>query len=164
MGKKRWRQIADAYREQQGAREAMVFLQTYGIPANLSVKISKLYGERTPAVIRENPYRLCEDIDGVGFLTADRIGTAIGVPVDSEHRICAALKYILKDAAAMQGHIYLPRGELLSRAGQLLRVDVELTAHCLMRLTLLRELVQSGEDGEERVYLPARSLIMTFSI
>ncbi len=154
MGKKRWRQIAEAFREQEGARAAMVFLQTYGIPAALSIKISKLYGERTPAVIRENPYRLCEDIDGVGFLTADRIGTALGVPPDSEGRICAALRYILKDASVAQGHIYLPRGELISRASQLLRVEPELTAHHLMRMTLLRELVQSGEDGEERVYLP----------
>ena len=155
MGKKRWKQIAESYREHEGARTAMVYLQTYGIPATLALKISKRYGDRTRALIQENPYRLCEDIDGVGFLTADRIGTAIGVPVDSEHRICAALKYILKDAAAAQGHIYLPRNELLARASQLLRVDAELTAHCLMRLTLLRELVQSGEDGEERVYLPA---------
>ena len=155
MGKKRWKQIAESYREQEGARAAMVYLQTYGIPATLALKISKMYGDRTKALIQENPYRLCEDIDGVGFLTADRIGTAIGVPVDSEHRICAALKYILKDAAAAQGHIYLPKGELLSRAAQLLRVEPALAEHGLMRLTLLRELIQSGEDGEERVYLPA---------
>ena len=155
MGKKRWKQIAEAYREQEGARTAMVFLQTYGIPATLSIKISKLYGDRTPAVIKENPYRLCEDIDGVGFLTADRIGTSLGVPPDSEGRICAALKYILKEAAAAQGHIYLPRGELLSRAAQLLRVEPDLAEHHLMRMTMVRELIQSGADGEERVYLPA---------
>ena len=59
MGKKRWIQIAESFREQQQAREAMVFLQSYGIPASLSVKISRLYGERTPEVIRQNPYRLC---------------------------------------------------------------------------------------------------------
>ena len=154
MGKKRWKQIAESYREQEGARTAMVFLQTYGIPANLSIKISKLYGERTPAIIRENPYRLCEDIDGVGFLTADRIGTSLGVPPDSEGRICAALKYLLKEAAVAQGHIYLPRKELLSRAGQLLRVESELVEHHLLRMTMVRELIQSGEDGEERIYLP----------
>ena len=155
MGKKRWKQIAEAYREQEGARTAMVFLQTYGIPATLSIKISKLYGDRTPSIIKENPYRLCEDIDGVGFLTADRIGTSLGVPPDSEGRICAALKYILKEAAAAQGHIYLPRGELLSRAAQLLRVEPDLAEHHLMRMTMVRELIQSGADGEERVYLPA---------
>ncbi|MBR6667286.1 MAG: ATP-dependent RecD-like DNA helicase [Clostridia bacterium] len=155
MGKKRWKQIAEAYREQEGARTAMVFLQTYGIPATLSIKISKLYGDRTPAIIKENPYRLCEDIDGVGFLTADRIGTSLGVPPDSEGRICAALKYILKEAAASQGHIFLPRGELLSRAAQLLRVEPALAEHHLLRMTMVRELIQSGSDGEERVYLPA---------
>ena len=58
MGKKRWKQIAEAYREQEGARDAMVYLQTYGIPATLALKISKLYGERTRAIINENPYRL----------------------------------------------------------------------------------------------------------
>ncbi len=155
MGKKRWKQIAESYREQEGARAAMVFLQTYGIPATLSIKISKMYGDRTKALVTENPYRLCEDIDGVGFLTADRIGTSLGVPRDSEGRICAAFKYLLKEAAASQGHIYLPRGELLQRAAQLLRVDADLAEHYLMRMTLLHELVQSGEPGEERVYLPA---------
>ncbi|MBQ8554984.1 MAG: ATP-dependent RecD-like DNA helicase [Clostridia bacterium] len=154
MGKKRWKQIAEAFREQQGAREAMVFLQSYGIPATLAVKISKIYGERTPAVIRENPYRLCEDLEGVGFLTADRIGTALGVAPDSEGRICSALKYVLKEVSVSMGHVYLPRRELIQRASQLLRVEGELIEHYLMRMTLLRELVQSGPDGGERVYLP----------
>ncbi len=154
MGKKRWRMIADSFREQQGARQAMVFLQSYGVSASLAIKISKLYGERTPEVIRQNPYRLCDDLEGVGFLTADRIGIALGVPPTSEARVDAALKYVLRDAAASQGHIYLPREELLGRTTQMLRVDDELVAHELARMTILRELVQSGEEGRERVYLP----------
>lgn len=155
MGKKRWKQIAEAFREQQTAREAMVFLQTYGVPATLSVKISKLYGERTPAVIRQNPYRLCEDLEGVGFLTADRIGAALGVAADSEGRIQAALRYILKDAAAAMGHVYLPREELERKAAQLLRIDAALCARQVDQLALTRDLViQEGEDGI-RVYLPA---------
>ncbi len=155
MGKKRWIQIAEAYREQQGAREAMVFLQSYGIPATLAVKISKLYGDRTPAVIRENPYRLCEDIEGVGFLTADRIGTALGIPPDSEGRIVAALKYVLKEAAIGMGHVYLPRQELVARASQQLRVEEALIERQLTRMALLRELVFMTCGEEERVYLPA---------
>jgi len=155
MGKKRWIQIAEAYREQQGAREAMVFLQSYGIPATLAVKISKLYGDRTPQVIRENPYRLCEDIEGVGFLTADRIGTALGIPPDSEGRIVSSLKYVLKDAAIGMGHVYLPRQELLSRASQLLRVEEALIDRQLARMALLRELVFLSAGEEERVYLPS---------
>ncbi len=154
MGKKRWKQIAEAFREQQTAREAMVFLQTYGVPATLSVKISKLYGERTPAVVRQNPYRLCEDLEGVGFLTADRIGTALGVAADSEGRIQAALRYILKDAAASMGHVYLPREELERKAAQLLRIDAALCARQVDQLALNRDLIVQEEEAV-RVYLPA---------
>lgn len=155
MGKKRWKQIAEAFREQQTAREAMVFLQTYGVPATLSVKISKLYGERTPDVIRQNPYRLCEDLEGVGFLTADRIGAALGVAPDSEGRIQAALRYVLKDAAASMGHVYLPRAELERKAAQLLRIDAALCARQVDQLALTRDLILQEEEGDVRVYLPA---------
>ena len=156
MGKKRWIQIAESFREQQQAREAMVFLQSYGIPASLSVKISRLYGERTPEVIRQNPYRLCEDLEGVGFLTADRIGTALGIAPDSEHRIQSAVKYVLRDAAASMGHVYLPRRELTLRAAQLLHVEEALCHRQIQQLALMRDVVLQGGDGEEeRVYLPA---------
>ncbi len=155
MGKKRWIQIAEAYREQAGAREAMVFLQSYGIPPTLAVKISKLYGERTPQVIRENPYRLCEDIEGVGFLTADRIGTALGIPPDSDGRIVAALKYTLQDAAGGMGHVFLPRGELVTKAAQLLRVAEEMIDRQLTRMVLLREVVVAVQEDVEQIYLPA---------
>ena len=156
MGKKRWIQIAESFREQQQAREAMVFLQSYGIPANLSVKISRLYGERTPEVIRQNPYRLCEDLEGVGFLTADHIGTALGIAPDSEYRIQSAVKYVLRDAAASMGHVYLPRRELTLRAAQLLHVEEALCHRQIQQLALSRDVVLQGGDGEEeRVYLPA---------
>lgn len=155
MGKKRWMQIAESFREQQQARESMIFLQSYGIPANLSVKISRLYGERTPAVIRANPYRLCEDLEGVGFLTADRIGSALGIAPDSEHRIQCALKYVLKEVSVSMGHVYLPRQELLKRTAGLLRLDEEMCARQLQQLQLQREVVvQAAEDEEIRVYLP----------
>ena len=155
MGKKRWIQIAESFREQQQAREAMVFLQSYGIPPNLSVKISRLYGDRTADVIRQNPYRLCEDLEGVGFLTADRIGTALGIAPDSEHRVCSAIKYILKEVSVSMGHVYLPRRELITRAAGMLRVDEALCHLQIQRMALMREVVLQGGDGEEeRVYLP----------
>lgn len=155
MGKKRWKQIIEDYKQQQGTREAMVFLQTYGVSASLALKISKVYGERTPAVIRQDPYRLCDDIDGVGFKTADAIGAALGIPADSEGRISAALKYILRDQAAAMGHVYLPQEELVNKCTQLLQVSQSLVLHQLKTMQLLRELVISGEDGDEHVYLPA---------
>ena len=155
MGKKRWKQIIEDYQQQQSTRAAMVFLQTYGVSASLALKISKVYGERTQAVIRANPYQLCDDIDGVGFKTADAIGTAIGIPPDSDGRISAALKYVLRDQAVSMGHVYLPMDELLNRCTALLRVSREMVAHQLKTMQLLRELVISGDDGDEHVYLPA---------
>lgn len=154
MGQKRWMQIAERFREQQGVREAMVFLQSYGIPSALSVRISKLYGERTPEVIRTNPYRLCEELEGVGFQTADRIGTAIGIPPDADSRIQAALRYVLQDVAASMGHVFLPKQELVRRAAGLLRVPEELVDHQLTQQLLRRQLVAVQEGDEERVYLP----------
>lgn len=154
MGRKRWKQIAECFQEQQAARQAMVFLQTYGIPATLSVKISKLYGERTPEMIRSNPYRLCEDLDGVGFMTADRIATALGVPAESEARICSAIKYVLSETAVAMGHVYLPEEELIQKASALLHVEEALVRHQVTAMAMLREVILSGEDGEERVYLP----------
>ena len=154
MGRKRWRQIAENFQEQQASREAMIFLQSYGIPAKLSTKISKLYGERTADVIRANPYRLVEDLDGVGFLTADRIAAALGIAPDSEFRLQAALKYLLKDAAAAAGHVFLPQGYLVERCAQLLRVEAPLVQRQLQTLLLRRMLIAGGTAEEPTVYLP----------
>ena len=155
MGKKRWRQVAENFREQQGTREAMVFLQSYGIPPRLAMKISKLYGDQTANIVRSNPYRLCKDLEGVGFLTADRIGTALGIPHDSEFRISAALIYLLQDQAAVQGHVYLPMQELIQKGAALLQVEEPLCLRELQRLAIAHDLVLVGEPGAERVYLPA---------
>ncbi|MBE5768708.1 MAG: ATP-dependent RecD-like DNA helicase [Clostridiales bacterium] len=155
MGKKRWKQVAEAFQAQYATRTAMVFLQSYGIPPNLAVKISKQYGDRTREVVTTNPYQLCEDIEGIGFLTADRIGTTLGVPPQSEGRIAAALKYMLREMSIAQGHIYLPADELCARASQLLRVEEDLVRRQLQQMVLLREVVLQGENDENRIYLPA---------
>ena len=148
MGSKRWKMIAESFQEQQQERLAMVFLQSYGIPPGVSVKISRMYG---------NPYQLCDDIEGIGFLTADRIGAAIGIPEDSEFRIQTALRYVLREAASGSGHVYLPEAELIGQTAQLLRVESSLCLAQLTRIALRREVVirQEEDDGERRVYLPA---------
>ena len=89
IGPKRARQIAQSFQEQYAAREAMIFLQSYGVSPSLAVKISKVYGATAQQKIRENPYRLMDDIEGVGFLTADRIALSLGIPQDSEYRLSA---------------------------------------------------------------------------
>ena len=156
FGGKRWKQVAESFRKQTVERDAMVFLQSYGVPAGLAAKIARFYGEDTRDVLQHNPYRLCSDVEGVGFLTADRIGAALGIARDSDYRVQAALRYTLQDAAASNGHVYLPLPELEQRASQLLQVDPALCRRQVDGLTLRREIVRRlGPDGVERVYLPA---------
>ena len=155
IGKKRAQQLGQAFQEQHGAREAMVFLQSYGVSPALAVKISKRYGADAQRKIRENPYRLIDDIEGVGFLTADRIALSLGIPQDSEYRLRAGIKYALQEAAAGEGHTYLPRETLLERAARGLRVSGELLTHELDGLLFAREIIaMDAEDTQAMMLSP----------
>lgn len=158
IGEKRAAMIAESFLEQQGARRAMVFLQSYGIPPALAVKISRVYGDRTPEVIREDPYRLCDDLEGIGFKTADRIGISLGIPPTSDSRIRCAMKYILRDASASSGHVYLPEKELCASAASLLQVPPDLCSGALRSLLVSGALIGeagAGPDADNRrIYLP----------
>ena len=156
IGKKRAVMIAESFQEQQSTRRAIVFLQSYGIPPALAVKISKFYGDRTPEIVREDPYRLCDDLEGVGFKTADRIGLSLGIPPESDSRIRCAMKYILRDAAAVSGHVYLPEKELCASTASLLQVPPDLCTRALRALLVSGALKgEADEDGENRrIYLP----------
>lgn len=153
IGKKRAAQLAQSFQEQYAAREAMVFLQSYGVPASLAVKISRVYGAEAQKKIRENPYRLVDDIEGVGFLTADRIAVSLGIPPDSEYRLAAGIKYVLQDASAGEGHTYLPRAALLEKAASVLRVKGEMLTHVLDHLLFGREIIAVDVYGEEGLML-----------
>ncbi len=156
IGPKRMSMIAESFREHQGIRQAMIFLQSYGIPAALAVRIGKFYGEKTPEIIRRDPYRLCDDLEGIGFRTADRIGIALGVAPDSDSRIRCAMKYILREAAASSGHVYLPEEELCSASVSLLQVPRELCGRALTSLLLSSALIaEEGDENGRRIYLPA---------
>ena len=156
IGEKRMAMISESFREHQGARRAMIFLQSYGVPAALAVKIGKYYGDRTPEIIREDPYRLCDDLEGVGFRTADRIGIALGIAPDSDSRIRCAMKYVLREASASAGHTCLPEEELCAMAAGLLQVNRDLCRTALTSLLLSSALIAEEGDGEggRRVYLP----------
>ena len=155
IGKKRAAMIAESFQEQQGARRAMIFLQSYGIAPALAVKISRHYGDRTPEIIRENPYRLCEELEGVGFKTADRIGLSLGIAPESPDRIRSAMTYILQDAALSSGHIYLPEEELCACAASLLQVNADLCRQSLHGLLVSGSLVAEADGpGPRRLYLP----------
>ena len=153
IGKKRAQMIAKSFQEQYGAREAMIFLQSYGVSPSLAVKISKKYGADAQQKIRENPYRLIDDIEGVGFLTADRIALSLGIPQDSEYRLKAGIKYALQEAANGEGHTYLPRDLLLQRASQSLRVAPELLLRQMDTLLFSREIIAMEVDGQEAMLL-----------
>ncbi|MCL2545500.1 MAG: ATP-dependent RecD-like DNA helicase, partial [Clostridia bacterium] len=154
IGPKRADIIAASFAEQVQMREAMVFLQGYGVTPALAVKIFKAYGDRVQAVLRQNPYRLVEDIQGVGFRTADRIAASLGIATDSDHRLFAGLKYALQEAAGGSGHTYLPRPELTEQAIRLLGVPAELVEVALDTLILGRELIAQEIGEQVAVYLP----------
>ncbi len=143
--------IAGQMEEKRGMRQATMFLQKYGISVSLAVKIYQEYGPRMYGIIEENPYRLAEDIPGVGFKMADEIAGKVGIFTDSDFRIKSGVLYTLLQAVA-NGHTYLPEEELLTSASELLRVDRELIEKQLMDLQMEKKLVVKAQDGRSIVY------------
>ena len=119
ISEKKAMDIAMQMAEKREMRNAMIFLQQYGISDNLAVKIYGTYGEGIYRVIKENPYRLSDDIAGVGFKTADEIAGKVGIRVDSEYRIKSGILYALLQAA-LDGNTYLPLDELVRRTAEIL--------------------------------------------
>ena len=124
ISERKAREIAVLVIEKQDLRKVMVFLQQYGISGILANKIYKKYGNDCYRIINENPYLLADDIDGVGFKTADEIASRVGIHMDSDYRIRSAVVYVLTDAAG-EGHCYLPKDELTRRSTELLGVTQE---------------------------------------
>ena len=150
---KRAKQIAQSFAEQYGVRSHMIFLQSYGVAPALAMKIAKAYGDETENVMRNNPYRIIDDVDGAGFLTADRIALKLGLPADSEHRLEYGIKYVLSEAAASSGHTCLPEDILLKSAADILRETPEAMRPHLDRLILRRDLVAGELEGVRMIYL-----------
>lgn len=134
------REISRQASEQRNMRRAMIFLQQYGITLNLGVRIYREYGEDMYSLLKENPYRLAEDIDGVGFRTADAIASRIGIQSDSDYRIRCGILYTLANAAG-EGSVYLPESELTARASELLGVPEEAVSGQLSDLAIERKVV-----------------------
>lgn len=152
IGESRAEMIASSFSEQKEIREVMIFLQSYGITTAYALKIFKTYGSNTINSVRENPYRLAEDIIGIGFKTADRIARAMGVDSNSPYRVAAGINYVLSQAAS-QGHACLPEEELMKRANQLLTVEETLVKNGLTNLTLSHKLVMEQKEDHTAVYL-----------
>ena len=138
--------ISDQMEEKKELRQAMIFLQEYGISMNLAVKIYHEYGPRMYGIVKENPYKLADDIPGVGFKMADEIAQRVGIFTDSDYRIKAGILYTLLQASA-QGHTYLPKEELLRHGAELLKVTEDAMEKHLSDMQMERKLVikQKGE-------------------
>ncbi len=148
ISERKAREIAAQVNEKRDLRQAMIFLQQYGITMNLAVRVYQAYGQEVYGIIRENPYRLADDIDGVGFRTADEIASRVGIRLDSDFRIRSGILYLLLQAAG-EGHTYLPKEELTRRAVQLLGVNAEQVEKQYMDLAIERKVILKREMGEE---------------
>ncbi len=115
--------IGESYNEIKNMQKVIMFLQDYNLTTNMSIKIYNTYGDKTIDIMSKNPYKLIEDIDGVGFLTADKIAVSMGLSIDSEFRVRAGILHCLKDTSEKGGNTYLPRDELFEMSNTLLRIE-----------------------------------------
>ena len=143
--------IAVQFNEKQHVRQALMFLSEYGISTHYAMKIYEEYGERLYEIIRENPYKLAEDISGIGFKIADEIAEKAGIRKDSEYRIRSGILYTLMQGIGA-GHVYLPKEMLLNKTAQLMGVDPSYIEDHLMELVLDKKLIIKSIDGEEQIY------------
>lgn len=152
ISERKAREIAQQTTEKKDMRQAMIYLQKYGISTTLAAKIYQQYGNRVYRVMEENPYQMADDIGGIGFRTADEIAKKIGIHTDSDYRIRSGIFYTLLQSVG-EGHIYLPETALLRRASELLEVDVPDMEKYLMDLSMERKIVvKESPDGGRRVY------------
>lgn len=152
ISERKAREIAQQVAEKAEMQNAMIFLSGYGIALNLGAKIYQQYGDNVYRILKENPYKMAEDIAGVGFRTADEIAGKIGIAVDSEFRIKSGLSYVLNQATA-EGHVYLPEPVLLRRGQELLGVEPERMQKSLQDMAIdkkavIRELPAEREGDE----------------
>ena len=145
-------EIADQVAEKKGMRNAMLFLGKLGIGMNLAVKIYKEYGEKVYEIIENNPYKLADDMEGVGFKIADEIARNSGMELDSPFRIKSGILYALS-AAVSAGHTYYPMDALIEEAGRLLGVFIAKPEEILTDLMIDRKVMVRDVDGIKAVYL-----------
>ena len=158
ISERKAREICVQVEEKKDLRQAMIYLQKYGISIHLAVKIYQKYGLGTYSVLEENPYKLADDIEGVGFRTADEIASRIGIHTDSDFRIQSGIFYTLLQSV-QEGHVYLEENVLSERAAQLLEVELKDIEKYLMDLAMTKKVVLKQDGEKVRVY-PAQYYYM----
>ena len=151
ISERKAREIAEQVEEKKDMRKAMIYLQKYGISTRLAAKIYQHYGMRVYKVLEENPYQLADNIEGVGFKTADEIASRIGIHTDSDYRIKSGLFYTLQQAVG-EGHVYLPQDMLVRRAGELLGVEIQDIGKHVMDLCIEKKTVMKECEDGIRIY------------
>ncbi len=149
LGRKRAGMLARAWAGQRRMRDTMVFLQSHGVGSAAAVKIFRKYEQEAITKVRENPYRLQRDIDGIGFVTADAVASQLGIARNAPQRIQAGILYLLESAAG-EGHVFLPQSEVVEKGSELLQVGAELFPAALEALDGERQIVRD----QERCFLP----------
>ena len=144
-------EIANQVNQKRDLRQAMIFLQQFGITMNLAVKIYHKYGQEVYGILKENPYRLADDIEGVGFKTADDIAAKAGIRTDSDFRVRSGILYTLLQASG-DGHTYLPKEELTTKASELLGIEPEIIEKNYMDLSIDRKIIMKQCGEQVQIY------------
>ncbi len=151
--------IGDKFKELKKLQNTVMFLQKYNITTNMALKIYEVYGAKTVDTVKNNPYRLVEDIDGIGFMTADKIAKSIGIPQNSEYRVRAGLLYALSSSVDKTGNTYLPKPVLMNQASNLLELDIDsnqnLYDEALSSLTLDKTVITMWYH-ESEIIIPSK--------
>lgn len=163
IGEAKQKSIIEGWEENKQTRQIMLFLKEYDISNALARKIYNQYGQNSIDIIKKNPYRLCEDIKGIGFLTSDRLALSMGFEPFSNPRICAGIKFTLEENASGQGHCFLDMTNLVEETKKLLSLpdscdsqDVDMTIRfCVHDMSKEDKVIlEHDKDGETLVYLP----------
>ena len=152
ISQKKAMEIADQVNEKKGMRQSMIFLQQYGISATMALKIYKTYGLQIYHILKENPYQMADDIDGIGFKKADEIASRAGIRADSDFRIKSGIVYVLQQAA-VEGHTYILQEQLTKRTSMVLGIEPEYIECHYMNLAIERRIVLVKKEEETQVYL-----------
>lgn len=155
IGKVKYHSIIDSYNENRMMREIFISLEPYGVTMNQAYKLYKNYGESCLARLEENPYQLIDDIEGIGFATADRIAQKVsGFEHDSISRLCAGIRFALEDSAKEYGHTFLPRTKLIEKSSELLGVDPESISDTIDWMIADSELFYQMVGELDGIFLP----------
>ncbi len=148
-------EIGEIFAEQEGLRRTIIYLQGYGISSSLSMKIYKYFKEKTIMIVETNPYRLADELFGIGFKLADNIAEKIGIEKSSEYRIKAGIKYALNQNANLFGNVYLPEKELLKQVKEILDINEDIIKPILINLQMERQICIEKTNEDNIVFLNA---------